>query len=80
MNRLLQSVSIALLLMIGANSEALEPDAQLSQLGHTAWRIRDGAFNGAVNGVTQTADGYLWIATDNGLLKYDGVRAGCSAC
>ena len=70
----LQFIAVALLLAGGVTSRALESDAQLSQLGHTAWRIRDGAFSGAVNDVTQTADGFLWIATDNGLLKYDGVR------
>ena len=74
MNKCVQAISVALLLAGCVTSKALEPDAQLSQLGHTAWRIRDGAFSGAVNDVTQTADGFLWIATDNGLLKYDGVR------
>ncbi|GAA3766832.1 sensor histidine kinase [Terriglobus aquaticus] len=74
MKKSLQCIAVAILLAGGVSSKALESDAQLSQLGHTAWRIRDGAFKGAVNGVTQTADGFLWIATDNGLLKYDGVR------
>ena len=74
MNNCGHAILVALLLAGSVNSKALKPDAALSQLGHTAWRIRDGAFNGAVNDVTQTADGFLWIATDSGLLRYDGVR------
>ena len=27
---------------------------------------------GAVNGIAQTADGYLWIGTDRGLIRFDG--------
>src|ERR1700678_451204 len=27
---------------------------------------------GAVNGIAQTADGYLWIGTDRGLMRFDG--------
>src|SRR6266705_341074 len=27
---------------------------------------------GPVNGIAQTADGYLWIGTDRGLIRFDG--------
>jgi len=27
---------------------------------------------GAVNGIAQTADGYLWIGADRGLIRFDG--------
>lgn len=74
MRGVVQLVALGLLLTASGPCCALEPDSRVSQLGHTAWRIRDGAFSGAVNAVSQTADGYLWIGTDNGLLRYDGVR------
>ena len=38
-----------------------------------AWP-QDGAFESAPNAVAQTADGYIWIGTGSGLVKYDGVR------
>ena len=53
---------------------ALDPTRRLSQYGHTAWRIQDGFFNGTPNAITQTSDGYLWIGTTAGLLRFDGVR------
>jgi signal transduction histidine kinase/ligand-binding sensor domain-containing protein len=52
----------------------LGPARRISQYGHTAWRIQDGFFAGAPNAVAQTTDGYLWIGTQNGLVRFDGVR------
>jgi ligand-binding sensor domain-containing protein len=48
--------------------------ASLTQLHHTAWRVRDGEIASEIYGVTQTRDGYLWAASDAGLLRFDGVR------
>jgi len=53
---------------------ALESDRQISQYGHTAWRVQDGSFSGAPTSIAQTQDGYLWIGTNSGLLRFDGVE------
>ena len=53
---------------------ALDPDRRISQYAHTAWRVRDGAFSGAPTAITQTTDGYVWIGTSGGLVRFDGVR------
>jgi PAS domain S-box-containing protein len=53
---------------------ALDTSRQISQYGHTAWRIEDGVFAGAPNVMGQTTDGYLWIGTQAGLMRFDGVR------
>ena len=53
---------------------ALDPKERITQYRHTAWRVQEGAFESAANAVTQTPDGYIWIATDTGLLRFDGVR------
>jgi signal transduction histidine kinase/ligand-binding sensor domain-containing protein len=53
---------------------AVDPNKRISQYGHTAWRIQDGVFSGAPNAIAQTTDGYLWIGTQNGLIRFDGVR------
>ena len=63
---------VALLLCLSVR--ALDPNLQVSQYGHTAWRIQDGFFNGAAHAIAQTKDGYLWIGTDDGLVRFDGVR------
>ena len=68
-------LSLCLLLFFSTGSAlALDPSHLLSQYGHTAWRIHDGYFGGAVVSIAQTADGYLWIGTENGLFRFDGVR------
>lgn len=46
---------------------------RLEQMHHTAFTARDGVV-GIPHKVAQTADGFLWVGTSNGLLRYDGVR------
>src|ERR1700679_2122581 len=53
---------------------ALDPVMRISQYAHTAWHMQDGVFGGAPHAITETADGYIWIGTDAGLVKFDGVR------
>ena len=38
------------------------------------WQVDDGLPGDSVTGVAQTRDGYLWIATQSGLARFDGVR------
>jgi signal transduction histidine kinase/ligand-binding sensor domain-containing protein len=53
---------------------ALDGARLLSQYGHTAWRVRDGDLPAPVYPVAQTKDGYLWVGSQAGLLRFDGVR------
>ena len=46
--------------------------SNLTQYGHLSWRLEDGGVAGAVYGIAQAKDGYLWIATDGGLERFDG--------
>jgi signal transduction histidine kinase/ligand-binding sensor domain-containing protein len=52
---------------------ALDPHRHVTQFGHSAWRTQDGFVNRPV-AVTQTADGYVWIAAQDGLVRFDGVK------
>ena len=53
---------------------ALNPETRISQYSHSVWRLQDGVFNGIPTAIVQTADGYLWIGTSSGLMRFDGVR------
>ena len=44
---------------------ALDPALDVSQYGHTAWRIRDGFSNQLITAFAQTSDGYLWLGTQS---------------
>ena len=54
---------------------ALNPALDVSQYAHKAWTIRDGFGKGIINTIAQTPDGYLWLGTVFGLLRFDGVRS-----
>jgi ligand-binding sensor domain-containing protein/signal transduction histidine kinase len=42
------------------------------QFQHTAWTVQNGAPTQTLV-MAQTKDGYLWLATENGLFRFDGV-------
>jgi signal transduction histidine kinase/ligand-binding sensor domain-containing protein len=46
----------------------------LTQYAHTAWRLQEGAFDASPVSIAQTTDGFIWIGTLNGLIRFDGVR------
>jgi signal transduction histidine kinase/ligand-binding sensor domain-containing protein len=72
---LLRCVQLCFLLLSAVSTLlAVDPTFRISQYAHTAWRIQDGFLKGATSSVTQTPDGYLWIATEAGLVRFDGVR------
>jgi ligand-binding sensor domain-containing protein len=51
---------------------ALDPNRTLGQHIVTRWD-RDSFPGGAINAITQTPDGYLWIGAENGLVRFDGI-------
>src|SRR5919206_750156 len=53
---------------------ALDPALDVSQYAHNAWKVREGFFKDSINSIAQTPDGYLWLGTQFGLLRFDGVR------
>ena len=57
------------------DAPALNPSLDVSQYAHTAWTYRNGFMQGAVNAIAQTPDGYLWLGTQSGVVRFDGVRA-----
>jgi len=66
---------VCVALLCAQSAWALDPTLDMSQYAHTAWRLRDGFVKGTIFSIAQTPDGYLWLATDFGLYRFDGVRA-----
>jgi len=54
---------------------ALNPSLDISQYGHHAWTVRDGFSVGTIFAMAQTPDGYLWLGSEFGLFRFDGVRS-----
>jgi len=52
---------------------ALSPELTIKELRHTAWGPGQGAPLGGAMALTQSSDGYLWIAGPSGLFRFDGI-------
>ena len=63
------------LLLLCPSARALDPSLDVSQYAHTVWKMRDGFTRGTIWAIAQTPDGYLWLGTEFGLYRFDGVRA-----
>jgi len=53
---------------------ALDPSLDVSQYAHRAWTAQDGFSVGATFAMAQTPDGYLWLGSEFGLYRFDGVQ------
>ncbi len=49
-------------------------DGEVSAYLHHGWQFEDGLPQNSVQALWQTTDGYLWVGTQNGLARFDGVR------
>lgn len=64
-----------LLLACCVSAFALNPSLDVSQYAHTSWKIRDGFPKGEISSIAQTPDGYLWLGTELGVIRFDGVKS-----
>ena len=55
-------------------AHAIDPHRELSQYLREHWGSEKGLTGGSVTAVAQTADGYLWIGTERGLIRFDGLN------
>lgn len=53
---------------------ALDPNRALSQFPHELWGTETGFPGGTIYSIAQTADGYLWLGTEKGLVRFDGLN------
>ena len=56
------------------SASALDPDKALTQYHYEYWLPEDGLPQISVQSVVQDPRGYLWIGTQEGLVRFDGVR------
>ena len=50
------------------------PADELLRYSHDAWQIEDGLPQNSVHALLQSRDGYIWLGTQEGLVRFDGVR------
>lgn len=52
----------------------ISTEKKLTQFSHEIWTTDDGLPQNSVNKIVQTPDGYLWLGTQEGLVRFDGVQ------
>jgi PAS domain S-box-containing protein len=65
---------LAILLCSAGLTPGLDRDKNIDQYGHDTWTSQNGLPGEAVYQILQTPDGYLWLRTSAGLVRFDGVR------
>jgi signal transduction histidine kinase/ligand-binding sensor domain-containing protein len=72
------SLYLAIVALAGTCSpppvSAIDPGRTLSQYIHDSWGTDKGFPGGTVSSIVQTPDGFLWIGTDKGLVRFDGLN------
>ena len=65
-------VTLAVMACLLSEARALDPHRKFSQYVQEQWSAANGLPGGAVHAIAQSPDGYLWIGTDKGLVRFDG--------
>src|SRR4026208_1610832 len=69
-------LSLVFSLLLGSCEIAIALDSprELSRFGHEVWLTENGLPQNTVHAIAQTRDGYVWIGTEEGLARFDGIR------
>lgn len=68
-------VLLAVLTLAGALPlAALDPDRAITQYARDFWNADNGLPQASVQAIAQTPDGYLWLGTQDGVVRFDGVQ------
>ena len=61
-------------LVLADRGFALDPAKNLAQYNSRTWSRQNGLPANGITAITQTRDGYLWLGTSAGLVRFDGVE------
>ncbi len=67
------AVGIAWLLPCALRA-GLDPGKAITQYVHDVWTNERGLPQNSVIAIAQTPDGYIWLGTEEGLVRFDGIR------
>ncbi|MFK7843971.1 MAG: two-component regulator propeller domain-containing protein [Rhodothermales bacterium] len=52
----------------------LDPARDITEYVHASWGEQEGLPQGSINAIEQTDDGYVWLGTQEGLVRFDGIK------
>jgi ligand-binding sensor domain-containing protein len=62
---------LSIFLLYPTNLVAIDSHQRITQMHHTAWGAKEGVI-GEILAIAQTSDGFIWVGTTGGLLRFDG--------
>jgi signal transduction histidine kinase/CheY-like chemotaxis protein/ligand-binding sensor domain-containing protein len=68
------TVAALVMALAAGDAYALNPFKAVSQYVHAVWDSDQGLPQNSVSAIVQTRDGYIWFGTQEGLVRFDGVR------
>ena len=68
------ALSLLSALLASSPAKALDPAKAITQYRHEVWKTREGLPQSSAEVLVQSRDGYVWIGTQEGLARFDGVR------
>jgi signal transduction histidine kinase/ligand-binding sensor domain-containing protein len=69
-DRVLAPLCIAVVACVGGSLHAQD----LQTLSHQSWSTEDGLPQNSIHSIAQTSDGYIWVGTEEGLARFDGLQ------
>src|SRR5262245_48789780 len=63
-----------LMTLVPRPASALDPTRTIVQYVHRSWETEDGLPQNSISAIAQSDEGYLWLGTQAGLVRFDGAR------
>ena len=74
-NRRSLALGVGAATLVAAHVHAQAPQGQRDpSYVHESWTVKDGLPVNSINAILQDRTGYIWIATFDGLVRFDGIR------
>jgi signal transduction histidine kinase/CheY-like chemotaxis protein len=70
----LAQLAATVLLVTIRGHAGLDPSKAISQYTHEVWQTEQGLPQNSVKAIVQDREGYIWLATELGVVRFDGVR------
>src|SRR6516225_6176213 len=61
-------------LLSASAARPLDPTKAITQYAHQVWKTDAGLPQNSIQAILQTRDGYIWLGTERGLVRFDGVQ------
>src|SRR5947207_15211721 len=68
------SLLLFALILTSPNAAALDNQKELSRYGRQTWQTESGLPQNTIHAILQTRDGYIWLGTEGGVVRFDGLK------